>query len=493
MELTQSQLMDVLPGYATVQDKNFTIIEANRRFRERFGDVVGRKCYHVYKQRPEKCLSCPVEWTFRSGKPQRSEEEIATPGGTGMAVVVNTEPIRDESGEIVAVIELATDITDIRAMDRQIAESQQRYRRLFNEAPCYVSIQDRDLNIVDANRRFREDFGNALGSKCHKVYKHRDKICVECPVQRTFEDGEVHQSEEVVTAGDGRKVNVMVYTAPLRDADGTINRVMEMSANITEVRQLQDKLTSIGMLISSISHSVKGLLTGMDGGIYLVNTGLKKDKRERIEEGWAMVTRNVDRIRRMMVDILYYAKDREPNWADISAPKAAQEVLNVIDVRAKRNNIELRNEIDADCGEFEADLKVIRSLLVNLAENSIDACRMDERKDSHFVSVGAKGNADSVEFSIEDNGIGMDQETREKAFTLFFSSKGSEGTGLGLFISNKIAQTHGGTIELTSEVDRGTRFVVNIPRKRTKEMTESAQILESEKFDEQRPQDSPDR
>ena len=68
-----------------------------------------------------------------------------------------------------------------------------------------------------------------------------------------------------------------------------------------------------------------------------------------------------------------------------------------------------------------------------------------------------------MEFEVEDNGIGMDQETREKAFTLFFSSKGT-GTGLGLFIADKIAHAHGGSIELKSEPAAGSRFVVQLPR-----------------------------
>jgi signal transduction histidine kinase len=71
-----------------------------------------------------------------------------------------------------------------------------------------------------------------------------------------------------------------------------------------------------------------------------------------------------------------------------------------------------------------------------------------------------------VRFEVEDNGIGMEQETREKAFSLFFSSKGSEGTGLGLFVANKIATSHGGSIRIVSTVGEGTRFLVSIPRTR---------------------------
>jgi hypothetical protein len=64
---------------------------------------------------------------------------------------------------------------------------------------------------------------------------------------------------------------------------------MEMSADITPIRQLQSQLESIGLLISSVSHVIKGLLSGLDGGVYLVNTGLEKGNQKRITQGWEMV------------------------------------------------------------------------------------------------------------------------------------------------------------------------------------------------------------
>jgi signal transduction histidine kinase len=75
-----------------------------------------------------------------------------------------------------------------------------------------------------------------------------------------------------------------------------------------------------------------------------------------------------------------------------------------------------------------------------------------------------KDEGENISFIISDNGIGMDRETRNKAFSLFFSSKGSEGTGLGLFIANKIAQKHGGKIVLESELGEGSSFTIVFPK-----------------------------
>jgi signal transduction histidine kinase len=306
------------------------------------------------------------------------------------------------------------------------------------------------------------------------VYKHRTEECLPCPVQATFLDGKVHQSEEVVTSKSGERVNVLVYTTPIIDESGEIKSVMEMSANITEIRQLQSQLTSLGLLIGSISHGIKGLLNSLDGGIYMVNTGLQKDNQERVKKGWEMVQRNVSRVRSMVLDILYYAKDREPDWESICAEEVVEEVMGIVEAKANEQGIELKRDIDCDVGNFDGDRNGIRSLLVNLVENSLDACRVDKKKDSHTITIGLKGEPDQVRFEIRDNGIGMDQETREKAFSLFFSSKGAGGTGLGLFISNKIALSHGGRIELESKVNDGTHISVLIPRERPKGNEESS-------------------
>ena len=457
---------EALPCYLTVQDRDFRIIDANERFRRDFGDIEGRYCYQVYKRRSERCEVCPVARAFHDGQSHRSEEQVKSLDGRDVSVLVEAMPIRENGDNIVAVMEMSTDITEIKHLERQLRRSQRRYHLLFDEVPCYISIQDRELNIVEANRAFQENFGSCLGRKCYEVYKHRTEPCVPCPVEEAFEDCEPHTREEVVTSLSGRRQNVLVTAAPICDGQGNMTGVMEMSANITEVRQLEDRLTSLGLLIGSVSHGLKGLLNGLAGGMYLVDSGFKKKDEARVEKGWATVQRNVGRIKSKVSDILSYAKDRVPAWEPLSAIDVARDVCRLMESRAKDTGVQLTTALDADAGEFEGDAQAVRSLLVNLIENSLDACRLDAKKNEHAVCVRLLGFPDFIQYEVEDNGIGMDQETKEKAFTKFFSSKGMEGTGLGLFIADRITRSHGGTLELESYPGTGTQFVLKLPRQR---------------------------
>lgn len=456
---------EAMPAYLTVLDRDLRVVEANRLFRQDFGDFEGKLCFQINQHRAERCEHCPAERTFRDGLRHGTEEKFTTRAGKEIFLLIYTTPITDEAGHITHVLRMATDITEIKLLENQIRDSRERYRQLFEEVPCYISIQDPELRIVEANRRLREDFAALPGDKCHRTYMHREEPCVPCIVRQTFEDGRVHQSEEVMTSARGDQVNVLVHTAPVRDTEGQIRNIIEICTDITQIRQLQSQLTSLGLIISSISHGIKGLLTSLDGGVYLVNTGLAKNDRARFEQGWKMVERNITRVRRMVLDLLYYAKDRVPELETVPALAVAEEVCEVMRGKAGEIGIDFRWEMDRNAGNLEADSKAIRSLLINLVENAIDACRVDKKKAAHQVRIGLKGYPEHIEFAVEDNGIGMDQEIRERAFSLFFSSKRGSGTGLGLFISNKIAQAHGGEIRIESELSKGTRMTVKLPRK----------------------------
>ncbi|MDP3283015.1 MAG: HAMP domain-containing sensor histidine kinase, partial [Desulfobacterales bacterium] len=276
--------------------------------------------------------------------------------------------------------------------------------------------------------------------------------------------GKSRQAEMVVTSKTGEQINVLIWTAPIKNAAGEITQVMEMSTNITQIRKLEDHLSSLGLLIGSISHGIKGLLTGLDGGMYLVESGFSKENREQVKEGWDIIKLMAGRIRGMVLDILYYAKHRDLKWEQVDVLSFAEDVASTIEPKIRIQNIELIRKFDPSMGEFEVDPGIVRSALINILENAIDACTEDKSERPHKITFGVMQDKNHIIFDVYDNGTGMDKETRDNLFTLFFSSKGSKGTGLGLFISNRIIQQHGGVIKVDTVPGKGSHFRIKLPK-----------------------------
>ncbi len=336
--------------------------------------------------------------------------------------------------------------------------------QVFDEMPCHITVHSRDFKLMAANRLFRETFDFDAGALCHKVFKDSDQPCQECPVTKTFEDGQSHHSEMLLTPKQGKPISVLALTSPMKDASGTVNRVLTMFTDISELADMQDHLSSLGLMVSSVSHSIKGLLTGLDGGVYLLSSGFSKEKPEQIGEGLEIVKLMVGRIRNMVLDILYYAKERDLKMETVKLRAFAEEVADVIAAKAKEQSLELTRRIDPDLKTFCMDADQIHSALVNILENAVDACVEDRSKPSHQIIFSVGQDDTHFIFDIQDNGTGMSEETREQIFTLFFSSKATRGTGIGLFVSKKIIHQHGGTIDVTSEPGKGTHFCIKLPK-----------------------------
>ncbi len=238
-----------------------------------------------------------------------------------------------------------------------------------------------------------------------------------------------------------------------------------LEALLREKSVLQDRLSSLGLRISSISHGIKGMLTGLDGGVYLLDSGITKNNPDQLKEGWEIVKQMVDRIRKMVLDILFYAKERELKTEKVDVLSFARDVASVVEPKIEEKQIEFIRDFNKSPGEFEIDPGFVRSALVNILENAADACIKDKSEKSHKIIFEVKQDKNDIVFDVRDTGIGMDSDTKEKVFDLFFSSKGSKGTGLGLFISNKIIGQHGGSIEIASTPGHGSHFCIRLPKK----------------------------
>ena len=232
---------------------------------------------------------------------------------------------------------------------------------------------------------------------------------------------------------------------------------------VREKTELQDNLAALGLMIGSISHNIKGLLTGLDGGVYLMNAGIEKKDMIRIQEGWEIIQLMIDRIRKMAGDILLHAKHRKLEKKPKNLLSLADEVTQVVKPKVKKHGISFVRDVDSDVGTWEMDAGSVYTALINILDNAIDACIKDGTSGNKQITFGVKTDKRYVYFTVADNGIGMDEKTRENIFSLFYSSKGRKGTGLGLFISNKIVGQHSGTIEVDSVLGKGSTFTIKIP------------------------------
>ncbi|MDJ0817570.1 MAG: response regulator [Desulfobacterales bacterium] len=453
-----------MPCFVSIHDSDLKLVAANQLYCDRLGDKTGANSWEVYTGENGKPDQCPSAQTFKTGTGQRTKATVKYTDGTQTPVIVHTAPIRNQAGEVDLVVEIAADMGEVNRLQEELRHTQQRYQQLFDEVPCYISVQDRQFRLTAANRRFTEDFDVSAGSHCYEIYKHRGHHCPNCPVIKTFEDEKSHQSEMVVTAKSGERYNVLIWTAPLRNAAGEVTHVMEMSTNITQVRQLQDRLSSLGLKISSISHGIKSMLTGLDGGLYLVDSGLEKDDPDRVRDGWDAVKTMVSRIRSLVQNILFVAKERELGREQIRVVDFLSDVASGLETKIKNQGVAFECSFDPSMGTFEIDAGVMRIALQNILENALDACLEDKTPKTHKIEFKAEHNDHLIQIEIGDNGVGMDQDTLGDIFKLFFSTKDNKGTGLGLYITKTIIEQHGGKIAVSSRPEVETRFKISLPK-----------------------------
>ncbi len=333
------------------------------------------------------------------------------------------------------------------------------YKSLIDLLPCYLSVQDPSMHILITNQTFRNDFGDGTGKLCHMVYKNSPERCPSCPVQKTFKDKKIHVGEETVQLSDGKIAQMIVYSAPIPDITGNVAAVIEMSTNITKIKEMQKELTFLGKSMAMLSHDIKNILEGLQGGAYVVDEGIKDGDTHLIQRGWDITKRNINEISTVVQNILYSSKKRALEYQGVSPDKIVRDTVALFRDKAKSMGIRLRYQANKALPLVSLDTSSINRMLNNLIWNGLQACKKDGDKGSHTVVVRADFH-DRLHFmfEVEDNGIGMDEETRDNIFTEFFSTKGGGGTGLGLMVVKKIVQEHVGRIEVLTTTGRGSIF-----------------------------------
>ncbi len=342
---------------------------------------------------------------------------------------------------------------------------------LFDEVPIAISVISRDFRIVEANRRFSQTYGRWENRPCYQVYKGRDTCCANCAAVETFADGRIRTREEEGALHDGCRHYYLVQMVPITRPNGEVPYVIEMSTDITPVKQLErekreaERLAAVGETVAGIAHGIKNVLMGLEGGMYAVNSGIERADDERIARGWQMLEENVARISEFVKEFLDFARGRVARVALTDPNGPVRKVVRPFAEKAAQAGIRLRVELQPDLTPAPLDEEGIFTCLANLVSNAIDACLLSDRRRDYEVTIVSREADGVLTYEVSDNGQGMDYEISRKVFSKFFTTKGSNrGTGLGLLTTKKIVHQHGGRISFTSQEGEGSVFRIELPR-----------------------------
>lgn len=470
-------LFENVPAYIAVVDHGYRIIKANRYFKKTFGDPTGRFCYQAYKGRQEKCSECPVEQTFLQGTLQVHEEMGRSKDGGEVYYLVYSAPIHDRRGDVQYAMEMSIDLTERKKLENTLQASQDFLNNLIDNSLCGMVALDSRGRVIVYNRSAERIFGypasEVVGSaELERFFprKTSQKILSILEGKAGKEGLPTSPQETWLRSKEAERIPVRFSAVPLVQQRSTLGAV-GFFEDLRPIKALQreklqaEKLAAVGQTVAGFAHGIKNIVTGLEGGLYVVQSAMKKKDDALLQKGWGMVERNIEKVSQLMKDLLNYSRSRVPDLKWVNPRDLAEEVCSLFQEKASRQGVIISVESDPAMGSACLDPKGIHTCLTNLISNAMDACLSDPGKELHKVILRIRKEADeSVAFEVEDNGIGMPESIKEKLFTTLFSTKGTSGTGLGLLVTHKIVQEHGGYITVETKLGRGSIFRILLPQ-----------------------------
>lgn len=225
-----------------------------------------------------------------------------------------------------------------------------------------------------------------------------------------------------------------------------------------------ERLAAVGETVAGLSHAIKNISGGLSGGSFVLEQGLELDNREYLLDGWQMLKKNIDKITALSVDLLDYAKADRLHYRACHPNGPMDEVAELMKEKAAGLNVVLKIDRDDSLASIICDPDAIHRCLLNLVTNALEACSDEpDSPETREVRLQSRAVAEGgVEYRVTDNCGGIPSAHQEKLFNPFFSTKGRTGTGIGLMLTKKIVDKHGGEIGVQSAAGK-TDFTIRLP------------------------------
>lgn len=291
----------------------------------------------------------------------------------------------------------------------------------------------------------------------------RSAMCV--PVrsgQRTF--GAIYIDSSVGSA------NFTAERLALMNAIGQQTALALVIGELMAQKLQTERLATMGETVAMLSHSIKNILQGLRGGADVVEMGLRKDDLKVSRGGWPILKRNLDRIIGLTMNMLAYSRPRTLELELVKLAPMLDDCASLLAEQCRVRGVVLLIDADPEMPPVPLDAGQMHQAMMNLLSNAVEA--VDARVGVVTVRAGfvpQRGQEGKVQargearVDVYDNGPGIPAEIQRRIFEPFFTTKGIRGTGLGLVVTKRIVEQHGGRVALKSELGKGTTFSVILP------------------------------
>jgi two-component system sensor histidine kinase HydH len=332
-------------------------------------------------------------------------------------------------------------------------------------ADALISI-DHERKIVTCNRRAAEILGVAEKDLKNQGIAEVLGLEMEEFLRGEGPKGIIRDREIEVHHRSGKGIPLSLSAAPLKDETGREMGSVLLLRDLREIRDLQEKvrrserLASLGRLAAGVAHEIRNPLSSIRGFAQFFMQRFKG--REQEQEYASVMIKEVDRLNRVITELLDFARPKEPHRELHSLEEILDHTLEVLKPELAKKKVGVEKKVERELPLARVDRDQLSQAFLNLLINSLESM-----EDGGKIRVGIRRERQvSPRISIGDTGKGIPSEDLGKVFEPFFSTK-RKGTGLGLSIVHQIVEGHGGDIQVESQEGEGTFFQITLPIGRT--------------------------
>jgi PAS domain S-box-containing protein len=436
--------------------------------------MLGRRCCDIL--RTSEGNTCIVERTISEG---RSVTIEIVPERFNRPLLVTAEPIIEKGSKTIGAVCTARDLSELRKAEAKAREHQSLLMNILESARESIYALDPEGHFQWCNNATI----SATGYKSEQLIGHSflditfeaDRETARENFERTLE-GKPQTYEARFFAYDGSLRYALFDTAPLV-VEGYTTGVLGIARDVTEQKQERqraaqaDKLRALGQLASGVAHDFNNALTAILGRAQLMRRQIADeslvhnlDVIQTAAEDAAATVRRIQTFARQSP-----AKEFEPLDTSVLLRDAIEITRTRWENEARLRGLRYDVELNADCPYYVlGSASELREVYVNLIVNAVDAMPLGGR-----LAISCERVNDRLLLRFTDTGLGMTEDVRERIFEPFYTTKGANGTGLGLAVSYGIIERHEGQINVVSELGHGTTFEIDLPAAEQMDASES--------------------